>query len=190
MESTRAHRITRLHPRDRGGQMKEGADGRLRRHHPGHRGHRRHLHLQRTVIFLVALTIQPQVVSAVGMFELQIHHFQNPHGLLQSGDCCDLQASSGQRCSARDQCDTFFRACLKEYQARVVATGACTFGSGNTGILGGNSQSLRHRGHDGGGGGGGGEDGTNGHIVIPFEYAWPVSAGAVMATAVVTKGTG
>uniref|UniRef100_A0A665UE81 Notch ligand N-terminal domain-containing protein n=1 Tax=Echeneis naucrates TaxID=173247 RepID=A0A665UE81_ECHNA len=82
-----------------------------------------------------------QAVYAVGMFELQIRHFQNPHGLLQTGDCCDLQATGGQRCSARDQCDTFFQACLKEYQARVVPTGACTFGSGSTGILGGNSQS-------------------------------------------------
>lgn len=106
------------------------------------------------------------------MFELQIRHFQNSHGLLQTGDCCDLQASGGQRCSARDQCDTFFQACLKEYQARVAPTGPCTFGSGSTGILGGNSQSLHHRGHDVGG-----EDGSNGHIVIPFKYAWPVSTG-------------
>uniref|UniRef100_A0A8C6PL96 Notch ligand N-terminal domain-containing protein n=1 Tax=Nothobranchius furzeri TaxID=105023 RepID=A0A8C6PL96_NOTFU len=111
-------------------------------------------------------------VCAVGMFELQICHFQNPHGLLQTGDCCDLQTSGGQRCSARDQCDTYFQACLKEYQARVAPTGSCTFGSGSTGVLGGNSQSLRHRGYDGGG-----EDGTNGNIVIPFKYAWPVSTG-------------
>lgn len=123
------------------------------------------------------------------MFELQIRHFQNPHGLLQTGDCCDLQASGGQRCSSRDQCDTFFQACLKEYQARVVPTGACTFGSGSTGILGGNSLSLRHRGHNGGGAGGG-EDGTNVHIVIPFKYAWPVSTGAVLVITMVTKGTG
>lgn len=125
------------------------------------------------------------------MFELQIRNFQNLYGLLQTGDCCDLQASRGQDCSARDQCDTFFQACLKEYQARVFPTGACTFGSGSTGILGGNSQSLHHRGHSGGGGGGGGgEDGTNGHIVIPFKYAWPVSTGAVLAISMVTKGTG
>lgn len=130
-----------------------------------------------------------QTVCAVGMFELQIHHFQNPHGFLQNGDCCDLQSSGGQRCSARDQCDTFFQACLKEYQARVVPTGTCTFGSGSTRILGGNSQSLHHRGHDGGGGGEG-DDGTNGHIVIPFKYAWPVSTGAVVVIGIVAKATG
>uniref|UniRef100_A0A3B4V4H4 Notch ligand N-terminal domain-containing protein n=1 Tax=Seriola dumerili TaxID=41447 RepID=A0A3B4V4H4_SERDU len=169
MESSRAHMITRLDSRNGSGKISGRPDMRGDRH-------REHLHLQRAVILLVALTIQPQAVCAVGMFELQIRHFQNPHGFLQNGDCCDLQASGGQRCSARDQCDTFFRACLKEYQARVASTGACTFGSGSTGILGGNSQSLRHRGHDGGGGGGGGaggEDGTNGHIAIPFIYAWP-----------------
>uniref|UniRef100_A0A3B5AD08 Delta-like protein n=1 Tax=Stegastes partitus TaxID=144197 RepID=A0A3B5AD08_9TELE len=113
-----------------------------------------------------AALIADNTLIAVGMFELQIRHFHNPHGLLQNGDCCDLQTSGGQRCSARDQCDTFFQACLKEYQARVVPTGSCTFGSGSTGILGGNSQSL--------------QDGINGHIVIPFIYAWPVSTGAVL----------
>ncbi|XP_042269785.1 protein jagged-2 isoform X1 [Thunnus maccoyii] len=176
MESTRAHRITRLDPTNGSVKITGKPDMRTDRH-------RGHLHLQRTVIFLVALTIQPQSVCAVGMFELQIRHFQNPHGLLQTGDCCDLQASGGQRCSSRDQCDTFFQACLKEYQARVAPTGACTFGSGTTGILGGNSQSLRHRGQDGGGGGGGGgggEDGINGHIVIPFKYAWPKSFSLVL----------
>uniref|UniRef100_A0A1A8UJQ1 Delta-like protein n=1 Tax=Nothobranchius furzeri TaxID=105023 RepID=A0A1A8UJQ1_NOTFU len=137
--------------------------------------HRGHLHLQRALVFLLTLTVQPQDVCAVGMFELQICHFQNPHGLLQTGDCCDLQTSGGQRCSARDQCDTYFQACLKEYQARVAPTGSCTFGSGSTGVLGGNSQSLRHRGYDGGG-----EDGTNGNIVIPFKYAWPKSFSLVL----------
>lgn len=140
----------------------------------GASGARGHLHLQRTVMFLVALTIQPQAALAVGMFELQIRHFQNLHGLLQNGACCDLQASGGQRCSTRDQCDTYFQACLKEYQARVVPTGSCTFGTGSTGVLGGNSHSLHHQSHNGV------EDGTNGHIVIPFKYAWPKSFSLVL----------
>ncbi|KAM9319202.1 protein jagged-2 isoform 3-T3 [Pholidichthys leucotaenia] len=173
MESTWARGLTRHAPRSSGCKV----HGKPCTSAEPHRGL---VHLQQALIFLVALTLQPQSTSAVGMFELQIRHFQNPHGLLQTGDCCDLQSSSGQRCSARDQCDTFFQACLKEYQARVVPTGACTFGSGSTGILGGNSQSLRHRGHDGRGGGGGGEDTTNGHIVIPFKYAWPKSFSLVL----------
>ncbi|XP_034024225.1 protein jagged-1b [Thalassophryne amazonica] len=166
MESTGAHGKTRLDPT--AGSAKVSGRSAPRRGH---------LHLlQRALIFVVALTIRPQAVCAVGMFELQIRHFQNRHGLLQSGDCCDLQAAlEAQHCSARDQCDTFFHACLKEYQARVAPTGACTFGSGSTGILGGNSQLLHHRSHDGGG-----EDGSNGHIVIPFKYAWPKSFSLVL----------
>ncbi|XP_061916268.1 protein jagged-2 isoform X2 [Entelurus aequoreus] len=129
------------------------------------------LHLPRALFFLATLTVQPQAVRTVGMFELQIRHYQNPNGLLLNGDCCDLQVGEGPRCSSRDQCDTFFRACLKEYQNRVVPTGACTFGSGGTKVLGGNSQLLRRRGHDGG------EDGT---VVIPFKYAWPKSFSLVL----------
>ncbi|XP_030621050.1 protein jagged-1b [Chanos chanos] len=117
-----------------------------------------------------------QVVSAGGMFELQIRQWQNPLGLLQNGECCDLPSNRGQRCPLSDQCDTFFRACLKEYQARVAATGTCTFGTGSTTVLGGNSNSLRHHGHEGSGGG----EGSNGHIVIPFKYAWPKSFSLVI----------
>uniref|UniRef100_A0A4W4HIQ3 Notch ligand N-terminal domain-containing protein n=1 Tax=Electrophorus electricus TaxID=8005 RepID=A0A4W4HIQ3_ELEEL len=107
-----------------------------------------------------------QVVRAVGSFELQIHQWQNSLGILQSGQCCDPQASRGQDCLLDDQCETFFRACLKEYQARVAPTGTCTFGIGSTPVLGGNSHTVRHRAHEGGEGG---------RIIIPFDYAWPVS---------------
>lgn len=109
-----------------------------------------------------------QLVCAVGMFEVQIKQFQNPLGHLQNGECCDLPSNRGQHCPVSNQCDTFFRACLKEYQARVAPTGTCTFGSGSTAVLGGNSHSLRHHMHDGG-------EGSNGRIVIPFAFPWPVS---------------
>lgn len=56
MESTRAHRITRLDPRN--GRVKITGKAGMRA--GGHRGHL-HLHLLRTVVLLVALTIQPQV---------------------------------------------------------------------------------------------------------------------------------
>lgn len=116
-----------------------------------------------------------QLVCAGGMFEVQIRQFQNPVGLLQNGECCDLLSNRGQRCPVSDQCDTFFRACLKEYQARVAPTGTCTFGSGSTAVLGGNTHSLRHHTHDGG-------EGSNGRISIPFLYAWPVSTIAPLIT--------
>lgn len=124
---------------------------------------------QWTVVVLVILALQPPAVCAVGMFELQIRHYQNPQGLLQSGECCDLHTTGGQRCSLRDMCDTFFRACLKEYQARVAPSGPCTYGSAETAVLGGNTQSFHHRG-----------EGANAHIVIPFKYAWPKSFSLVI----------
>ncbi|KAJ8405870.1 hypothetical protein AAFF_G00313070 [Aldrovandia affinis] len=131
---------------------------------------------QRPIILLVVLVVQSAAVGAVGVFELQIRQVQNLHGLLQNGVCCDLPATGGQRCSPSNQCETYFRACLKEYQARVAPTGACTFGSGSTGVLGGNTFSLRHHG-DGGGAKG---EGNGGHIVIPFKYAWPKSFSLVI----------
>ncbi|MBN3319096.1 JAG1A protein, partial [Atractosteus spatula] len=102
-----------------------------------------------------------------GVFELQIKQLQNTNGLLLSGGCCDSGGGGGVggRCPQADQCDTFLRACLKEYQVRVSPTGSCTFGAGSTGVLGGNSFSLRHR-----------TPGEQvGRISIPFKYAWPNS---------------
>ncbi|KAI2653658.1 Protein jagged-1b [Labeo rohita] len=109
-----------------------------------------------------------RVVCAVGTFEVQIRQWINPQGFLQNGQCCDPQTIGGQRCSSGDQCDTFFKACLKEYQARVAPTGTCTYGTGNTPVLGGNSHTLHHHGNEG-------SDSRNGRIVIPFKYAWPGS---------------
>ncbi|XP_026143390.1 protein jagged-1b-like isoform X2 [Carassius auratus] len=126
-----------------------------------------------TVILLLALALQPQVVCAVGTFEVQLRQWVNPQGFLQNGQCCDPQASGGQRCSSGDQCDTFFKACLKEYQARVAPTGTCTYGTGTTPVLGGNSHTLHHHGNEG-------SDSRNGQIVIPFKYAWPKSFSLVI----------
>ncbi|KAL7870421.1 hypothetical protein SRHO_G00079180 [Serrasalmus rhombeus] len=124
-----------------------------------------------SALLLLALAAHAQVVCAVGTFELQILQWQNTLGILQSGQCCDLQAGEAQRCPPNDQCDTFFRVCLKEYQARVAPTGSCTFGSGSTPILGGNSHTVRHHGHEGAEGG---------RIIFPFKYAWPKSFSLVI----------
>ncbi|XP_027017863.1 protein jagged-1b isoform X1 [Tachysurus fulvidraco] len=126
------------------------------------RGHRR------TALFLFALAFQALAVHAVGMFELQIRQWQNSLGILQNGQCCDLQSSKGQRCPQSDQCDTYFRVCLKEYQARVLPVGTCTFGTGITPVLGGNSHGMHHHGLEAG------------RIVIPFKYAWPKSFSLVI----------
>ncbi|MGH0119188.1 UNVERIFIED_CONTAM: hypothetical protein FKN15_013283 [Acipenser sinensis] len=106
-----------------------------------------------------------QVLLAAGSFELQIKQVQNRNGVLWSGECCGGASTRG-RCSLGDQCNTFFRVCLKEYQLRVAATGPCIFGTGATPVLGGNSFSLRHRPHSE----------RTARILIPFQYAWPLTA--------------
>ncbi|XP_062860431.1 protein jagged-1 [Trichomycterus rosablanca] len=122
----------------------------------------------RSALFLLAVALQAQAVLTVGSFELQIRLWQNSLGVLQSGRCCDPQPGSGQRCPPGDQCDTFFRVCLKEYQVRVAPIGTCTFGSGSTPVLGGNSHAVHHHGHEGG------------RIIIPFKYAWQKSFSLVI----------
>lgn len=102
--------------------------------------------------------------SSSGQFEIQIVSMQNVNGRLQSGACCDRsRESSDQRCSDVDQCDTFFRVCLKEYQQEVHQFGFCTFGSASTPVLGGNSFSLQNVSNDGG------------KVLLPISFSWPVS---------------
>lgn len=89
---------------------------------------------------------------------------QNVNGELQNGNCCGGARNPGERKCTRDECDTYFKVCLKEYQSRVTAGGPCSFGSGSTPVIGGNTFNLKaSRGND------------RNRIVLPFSFAWPVS---------------
>ena len=91
---------------------------------------------------------------------------QNVNGELQNGNCCGGARNPGDRKCSRDECDTYFKVCLKEYQSRVTAGGPCSFGSGSTPVIGGNTFNLKaSRGNE------------RNRIVLPFSFAWPVSAG-------------
>uniref|UniRef100_A0A8C8GXQ4 Delta-like protein n=1 Tax=Oncorhynchus tshawytscha TaxID=74940 RepID=A0A8C8GXQ4_ONCTS len=110
-----------------------------------------------------------RVSQSSGYFELQLIAVQNANGELSDGDCCDGERNTQDlRCSS-DECDTYFRVCLKEYQTDVTTTGLCIYGSGSTNVIGGNSfqfksaKNNQNRNNDGG------------KIVIPFQFAWPVS---------------
>ncbi|XP_068444759.1 protein jagged-1a-like [Clinocottus analis] len=112
------------------------------------------------------LCARMQVSSASGHFELQILSMQNINGRLQTGACCDAPrdgAAADRRCAA-DECDTYFRVCLKEYQLKVSSAGPCSFGTASTPVLGGNTFSLRIA-----------DKIDNGRIVLPFSFAWPRS---------------
>ena len=65
----------------------------------------------------------------MGYFELQLSALRNANGELLSGACCD---GGGRTTRAggcgHDECDTYVRVCLKEYQAKVTPTGPCSYG--------------------------------------------------------------
>ncbi|KAM6941369.1 protein jagged-1a-like isoform 1-T1 [Lycodopsis pacificus] len=112
---------------------------------------------------LLLLSAHIQVSSASGHFELQILSMQNANGQLQTGACCDAPRDAPDRRCTADECDTYFRVCLKEYRLKVSSAGPCSFGTASTPVLGGNTFSLRNANSD------------DARIVLPFSFAWPRS---------------
>ncbi|KAJ8412759.1 hypothetical protein AAFF_G00117100 [Aldrovandia affinis] len=110
------------------------------------------------------LCLRTKVCKSSGHFELQILSMQNVNGELQNGLCCDGSRNPVDRKCARDECDTYFKVCLKEYQSRVSAAGPCSFGSGSTHVIGGNTFSLKNTMRK-----------EKSRIVLPFTFAWPRS---------------
>ncbi|KAG1935967.1 protein jagged-1 [Pimephales promelas] len=109
------------------------------------------------------LCLPTKVSDASGHFELEIVSMQNANGELQNGSCCGGARNPSDRKCTRDECDTYFKVCLKEYQSRVSAAGTCSFGTGSTPVLGGNKFSTK------------GTRSEKSRIVLPFSFAWPRS---------------
>ena len=70
-----------------------------------------------------------------------------------------------------EQCDTFFRICLKQYENVVSTSGPCRFGRATTPVLGGNSFQIPV----------GNTTSADGRkfsnpIVLPFTFSWLVSS--------------
>ncbi|XP_071225479.1 delta-like protein 4 [Salvelinus alpinus] len=102
-----------------------------------------------TFTIAFSTTVLTQVFGS-GVFEIDLHEFKNSKGLLENGNSCRLN------------CRTFFRVCLKNYQA-VVSPGDCIFGNALTPVLGTNSFSAM----DGGA--------FSRPIRLPFNFGWPGS---------------
>ncbi|XP_030591083.1 protein jagged-1a-like isoform X3 [Archocentrus centrarchus] len=112
---------------------------------------------------LLLLSARIQVSSASGHFELQILSVQNVNGQLRSGSCCDGSRDvTDGRCMV-NECNTYFRVCLKEYQLKVASAGPCSYGIASTPVLGGNTFSLHNTNND------------KARIALPFNFAWPRS---------------
>lgn len=106
---------------------------------------------------------------STGYFELQLNSVRNVNGELFNGECCDGMKSPENLDCSRDECDTYVKVCLKEYQAKITPVGPCNYGFGSTPVLGGNifylnSNKYSHQ----------GRTPETGRIVIPFQFAWPV----------------
>ena len=97
------------------------------------------------------------------MFELKLQEFVNKKGLLGNRNCC--RGGAGPPPCA---CRTFFRVCLKHYQASVSPEPPCTYGSAVTPVLGVDSFSLPE--------GAGADPAFSNPIRFPFGFTWPVSA--------------
>uniref|UniRef100_G3NM34 Notch ligand N-terminal domain-containing protein n=1 Tax=Gasterosteus aculeatus aculeatus TaxID=481459 RepID=G3NM34_GASAC len=131
--------------------------------------------VRRGALVCLLLALCAEVSRSTGYFELQLMSVGNPAGQLLNGDCCDAERSASEGSCGPDECDTYFRVCLKEYQTEVTTNGACTYGSETTKVLGGNTFQFR----------GGQKSGQNrnsdaGRILIPFQFAWPGSRECVM----------
>lgn len=90
-----------------------------------------------------------QRASGSGVFQLDLRKFVNGQGSLASGESC------------APGCRTFFRICLKHFQA-VISPGSCTFGSLVTPVLGIDSFTIKET------------EGFGSPIKLPFNFTWPV----------------
>ena len=83
------------------------------------------------------------------------------------GACCDGSRTiyRGQHVCL-DECDTFFRVCLKQYTEGVSSSGPCTFGEYTTAVLGSSSITFTNSSTP---------DGFRNPISIPFTFSWLVS---------------
>ncbi|XP_047715704.1 delta-like protein 1 isoform X1 [Prionailurus viverrinus] len=95
-----------------------------------------------------------------GVFELKLQEFVNKKGLLGNRNCC--RGGAGPPPCA---CRTFFRVCLKHYQASVSPEPPCTYGSAVTPVLGVDSFSLPD--------GAGADPAFSNPIRFPFGFTWP-----------------
>lgn len=118
---------------------------------------------------ILILTCFPfsQTAFGAGSFEIHLVSIQNIGGEKLDGDCCDGSRTiyRGQH-QCLDECDTFFRVCLKQYSQTVSPTGACTFGEHTTAVLGGSSITFTNTTSP---------NGFRNPISIRFTFSWLVS---------------
>lgn len=101
-------------------------------------------------------------VLCSGVFELKLQEFLNKKGVTGNANCCPGGAAHPhQHC----ECKTFFRICLKHYQANVSPEPPCTYGGAVTPVLGSNSFQVPET----------NADSFTNPVRFQFGFTWPVS---------------
>ena len=117
------------------------------------------------LLYMCTVLVLPVLCHSSGYFELQINTVRNVNQELSNGSCCDGTRDGLGACT--DGCDTYIHVCLKEYQARVVFDGLCTFGNVSSKVFGGSSFIY-------------GGDTTETRLNLPFDFAWTVSESTLL----------
>lgn len=123
---------------------------------------------------LMIIWIEVILVStshASGYFEVQLVS-SNPRGELSDSSCCTGSESTSNHedldtdCS--QDCQIYFRLCLKEYQIRINHDSLCRFGNTSSGAF--RAQEIEFQDSD-----------PESRLVLPFDFAWTVSGYACMS---------
>lgn len=125
-------------------------------------------HRDRAIWLLFCLFVFfSQIATGSGTFEIHLVSLLNIGAEKSDGNCCDGSRTiyKGQQvCS--DECDTFFRVCLKHYTQGASSSGPCTFGEDTTAVLGGSSITFTNTSMP---------NGFRNPISIRFTFSWMVS---------------
>ncbi|KAF3686311.1 Delta-like protein A [Channa argus] len=113
------------------------------------------------LLLVVTLSLLTCQVLCSGVFELKLQEFLNKKGVKGNANCCPGGSANlqGQQC----ECKTFFRVCLKHYQASVSPEPPCTYGGAVTPVLGSNSFQVPET----------NADSFTNPIRFPFGFTWP-----------------
>ncbi|XP_048392896.1 delta-like protein D [Stegostoma tigrinum] len=113
----------------------------------------------RSVCLFISLVAALHQASPSGVFELKLQEFNNRKGLTGNVNCC--KGSSASNYGLPCECKTFFRVCLKHYQAKISPEPPCTYGSALTPVLGSNSFSIPDA------------EAFSNPMRFPFAFTWP-----------------
>uniref|UniRef100_A0A672YD49 Delta-like protein n=1 Tax=Sphaeramia orbicularis TaxID=375764 RepID=A0A672YD49_9TELE len=113
------------------------------------------------LLLVVTLSLLTCQVLCSGVFELKLQEFLNKKGVSGNANCCP--GESAHPLVHQCECKTFFRVCLKHYQANVSPEPPCTYGGAVTPVLGSNSFQVPET----------NADSFTNPVRFPFGFTWP-----------------